>query len=95
MNYLFESLQATGRLEGPFQVLFDRFWTRYLQRSGDTQLLQVAAPFIAFRGLVMASPLWYPHIQEQTRRSLFQLIEAVLLADEFEPDRINEYLAVN
>jgi hypothetical protein len=30
----------------------------YLERSGDRGMLEVAAPFLAFRGLVMANPLW-------------------------------------
>ncbi|MGH9651273.1 MAG: phosphotransferase family protein, partial [Terriglobales bacterium] len=54
LNYVFFSLQRSGRLEGAFETLFRRFWDRYLERSGDHEMLEVAAPFIAFRGLVMA-----------------------------------------
>lgn len=71
MNYLFFSLQRSGRLEGDFEALFRRFWGRYLERSGDRELPEVVAPFFAFRGLVMASPLWYPHLAEGVRRKLF------------------------
>ena len=60
MNYLFFSLQRSGRLEGALESLFLRFWQRYLEESGDREMLSVVAPFLAFRGLVMASPLWYP-----------------------------------
>ena len=39
MNYLFFSLQRSGRLEGAFEVLWRRFWERYRERSGDRRLL--------------------------------------------------------
>src|SRR5512145_1233579 len=51
-NYLFSSLQRFGRLAGGFETLFRRFWDRYLEATGDGELLEVAAPFFAFRGLV-------------------------------------------
>ena len=91
MNYLFFSLQKSGRLEGDFEVLFRRFWRRYLEKSGDKELLNVVAPFFAFRGLVMASPLWYPNLDEGVRRKLFAFIRAVLDAPAFDPEKINEY----
>ena len=57
LNYLFFSLQRSGRLEGGFERLFRGFWERYLERSRDAAMLEVVAPFFAFRGLVMANPL--------------------------------------
>jgi aminoglycoside phosphotransferase (APT) family kinase protein len=50
MNYVFFSLQRSGRLEGNLESLFKRFWDRYLSASGDAELLQVAAPFLRFAG---------------------------------------------
>ncbi len=91
MNYLFFSLQRSGQLEGDFEALFRRFWRRYLERSGDRELLEVAAPFFAFRGLVMASPLWYPNLEEGVRRKLFAFMQAVLDAPAFDPERVNDY----
>lgn len=91
MNYLFFSLQRSGRLEGDFEVLFRRFWQRYLERSNDRELLEVVAPFFAFRGLVMASPLWYPNLAEEVRRKLFAFMQAVMDAAVFDPERVNEY----
>jgi len=64
MNYLFFSLQRSGRLEGSLESLFLRFWQRYVEKSGDCEMLSVVAPFLAFRGLVMASPLWYPTLPD-------------------------------
>lgn len=90
-NYLFYSLQQSGRLEGAFRNLFLRFWDRYLEKSGDGEILEVAAPFYAFRCLVMASPLWYPTLQEDVRRSLFAFMQAVLDVESFDPALANDY----
>lgn len=91
MNYLFFSLQKSERLEGAFETLFRRFWERYLEKSGDRELLHVVAPFFTFRGLVMASPLWYPKLPEGVRRKLFAFTQAVLEAEMFDPSRVNAY----
>ena len=91
-NYLFASLQATGRLEGPFETLFRRFWDRYIERTGDAEILETAAPFFAFRCLVMASPVWYPSLDESVRRKLFSFVLSILDAPSFAPDRVNGWL---
>jgi aminoglycoside phosphotransferase family enzyme len=93
LNYLFFSLQRSGRLEGGFERLWRRFWERYLERSGDAELLEVVAPFLAFRGLVMANPLWYPALQEDVRRKIFSFILSILEQPRFDPARANEYCA--
>jgi aminoglycoside phosphotransferase (APT) family kinase protein len=90
-NYLFFSLQRSGRLEGVFETLFVRFWERYLQHSGDQEMLQVVAPFYAFRGLVMASPLWYPDLSPSVRRKLISFVLTVLEKDHFNPEEVNVY----
>jgi phosphotransferase family enzyme len=90
-NYLFFSLQRSGRLEGGFEVLFRRFWERYLSASGDQEMLRVAAPYFAFRGLVMASPVWYPKLPDKVRQSLFTFILTVLERESFDPNGVNQY----
>jgi len=91
LNYLFFSLQRSGRLEGPFETLFRRFWERYLERTGDRELLEVIAPFFAFRALVVASPVWYPNLTESVRRRVFEFLLAVLREERFDPARVNSY----
>jgi Phosphotransferase enzyme family len=91
MNYLFFSLQRSGRLDGNFEWLFRNFWERYLLKSNDDEMLQVVAPFLAFRGLVMAHPIWYPNLTTDVRRKLFNFIQAVLNAEVFDPDEVNQY----
>jgi phosphotransferase family enzyme len=92
LNYLFFSLRRAGRLEGDFEALWLRFWRRYLEGSGDRGVLEAAAPFIAWRALVMASPVWYPGLEERLRHKLFDFILNVLSAERFDPERANHYL---
>jgi len=92
LNYVFFSLQRAGRLEGGFEALWLRFWRRYLEGSGDPGVLEAAAPFIAWRALVMASPVWYPALEERLRQKLFDFILNVLAAERFDPERANDYL---
>ena len=91
MNYVFFSLQRSGRLDGNFESLFRRFWDRYLAKSDDAELLSVVAPFFAFRGLVMAHPIWYPHLTKDVRQKLFNFIQAVLGQERFDPSEVNHY----
>jgi hypothetical protein len=91
LNYLFFSLQCSGRFEDPWKILFERFWTRYLEKSGDREILKVAAPFFAFRGLVLASPVWYPALSGDIRGKLLAFVQAVLAKDEFDPAMAGAY----
>jgi hypothetical protein len=91
MNYVFFSLQRSGRLEGCFETLFLRFWRRYLERSGDYEMLKVVAPFFAFRCLVMAHPVWYPALLDGLREKLVAFTLNVLDAESFELARVNAY----
>jgi hypothetical protein len=91
LNYLFFSLQRSGRLEGAFEKLFRRFWERYLERSGDSEVLAVAAPFYAFRGLVVANPVWYPGLAAPVREKILRFVVNVLDSPRFEPARANAY----
>ena len=93
MNFIFFSLQSAGRLEGIFGDLFNAFWRRYLDKTGDTEMLEVAAPFFVFRGLVMAHPIWYPHLSDDVRTKLFSFMTAVLNSSAFEPLKVNQYFA--
>jgi hypothetical protein len=91
MNFLFFSLQRKERLEGPLETLFLRFWQRYLEKTGDSEMLSVVAPFLAFRALVMASPLWYPTLTNNVRQRILAFILAVLECGTFDPHRVNLY----
>jgi hypothetical protein len=60
---------------------------RYLTCSS----MEVTQPFYAFRGLVVASPVWYPNISLDTRRKLFNVIKNVLEAKTFEYKEVDGY----
>jgi aminoglycoside phosphotransferase (APT) family kinase protein len=91
LNHLFFSLQRSRRLEGDFERLFTRFWERYLQGSGDTEMLEVVAPFYAFRGLVMANPVWYPALDPLVREKVLRFVLNVLAGERFDPAQANAY----
>jgi aminoglycoside phosphotransferase family enzyme len=91
VNYLFYSLQASGRLDRAFETLFTLFWKNYLDKTGDEEVLNVIQPFYAWRGLVVASPVWYPNLPEQVRAKLFNFVRNVLDAEEFDLKRVNAY----
>jgi len=50
----------------------------------------VAAPFLAWRGLVLASPRWYPELPPSARQALLGWIERALDAPSFDPDSAEE-----
>jgi len=91
-NYIFYSVQKSLRLEGGLADLFELFFENYLDRTGDEELLSVIAPFFAFRMVVVASPTWYPLLTGDVRRALFNFLENVLDAEEFDYRRVNRYL---
>lgn len=91
INYFFFSLCRWGKLQGPLEVLFRLFWDSYIEASHDQAVTEAAAPFFAFRGLVLASPVWYPKLPLDVRRTIFQFIEHVLDQPRFDPARVNEY----
>lgn len=93
LNYVFFSLQCSGRLDGAFETLFLRFWERYLKKTGDREVLHVVAPFLAFRALVMASPVWYPGLSDAVRSKLLTFIFGVLDQELFDPTQVNNYCA--
>jgi len=89
INYLFFSLQRSGLLEGAFATLFSRFWQRYLRATDDEELYAVVGPFFAFRGLVVASPLWYPRLGPGIRAKVLNFVRAVLDRPRFDPSCVN------
>ncbi len=92
INYVFSSLLRSGKLEDPFEKMFLLFWENYLRKTGDREMLEVSAPFFAWRSLVLASPVWYPHLPEGVRRKLFNFINNILSEDRFDPLELNRYL---
>jgi aminoglycoside phosphotransferase (APT) family kinase protein len=92
INYLFFSLQRFRRLEGPFLDLHDRFWNSYLTARPDEELFEVIQPWFAWRALVLASPLWYPHIAEEVRRKLLRFARRIMSVERYDYRHVNQYV---
>ena len=68
------------------------FFDEYIKASGDTEITEVVAPFFAFRGVVVANPVFYPELTSEQRSLLFRFVNNVLEDDRFEFKRTNDYL---
>jgi aminoglycoside phosphotransferase (APT) family kinase protein len=84
MNYLFFAAQDPSSWRA-FGVLWHRFWDAYMSESGDREVLDVAPPFLAWRGLVLANPVWYPAVHAAARERILGFVERALSADQFHP----------
>lgn len=85
INYAFFALVARGGFEGAGRELWEAFWDRYLDASGDRELLSLCAPWFAWRALVVASPVWYPDIDDAVRERLLGFAERLLAGEPFDP----------
>jgi len=92
MNYVFVSVWQTGKLVDSLRKLTEIFFETYIGKTGDEELLRVIAPFYAFRGFVVAHPLYYPELNSSQRRTLVTFIRNVLDSEEFNFKEIHSYL---
>jgi thiamine kinase-like enzyme len=95
LNYLFFSLQRSGALTEPFRLLHELFWEKYLALRPDEEMLRVIQPWFAWRALVLASPIWYPTLSEDTRRKLLAFARNVLATDAYDYLHVNQYFEEN
>jgi aminoglycoside phosphotransferase (APT) family kinase protein len=84
VNYLFGAIVYPGAWAEGLSPLWDGFWSTYLEGAGR-EVLEVVAPFFAWRALVVASPVWYPDVSPEGRDRLLAFAEAALDADAFDP----------
>ncbi|MCW7076257.1 MAG: phosphotransferase [Candidatus Syntrophoarchaeum sp.] len=92
INYIFYALNEYGSFKGEFRELYDIFWETYLEKSQDTEILEVIPPFYLFRGLVVASPIWYPNLDLEVRLKLFNFIKSMAKIERFEYEHVEKYL---
>ncbi len=92
INYIMFSLRQYRGLGGPFRQLYALFWDRYVGQTEDDELLRVIQPFYAWRALVLASPVWYPSLDNRVRATLLRFVETMLDSEQFEPEQIDDYL---
>jgi hypothetical protein len=92
INYIFFSIKHHGEVRGPYLEGLTLFFDEYMKESGDTDMTEVVAPFFAFRGVVVANPVFYPELTQEQRRHIFTFINNVLDSKKFEYHRVNDYL---
>jgi aminoglycoside phosphotransferase (APT) family kinase protein len=85
VNYPFFALQSPGTWRPAFAPLWRRFWERYLDATGTGAVLESAAPFLAWRALVLGCPAFYPGLSPSARDALLSFAERALDALTFDP----------
>ena len=92
INYIFFSINHYGKLEGPYLEAIKLFYDEYIKKTGDSELYEVSALFYAFRGAVVANPIFYPDVSTENRRKIFNFMHGVLDDKSFSIERVNEYI---
>jgi hypothetical protein len=92
INYIFFSIKHHGDIRGAYLEGLRMFFDEYIRESGDGEIKEVTAPFFAFRGAVVANPVFYPELTCGQRRLIFRFIHNVLDDDAFRPEKVNDYL---
>jgi hypothetical protein len=92
INYIFFSVKQYEDISGPYLEALNLFFKEYLTLTHDTELSDVVAPFFAFRGIVVANPVFYPDLTSKQRGLLFSFVKNVLDAERFELELIHDYL---
>jgi hypothetical protein len=92
INYIFFSIKKYGDVRGAYLEGLKKFFDLYIQASGDTEMPEVVAPFFAFRGAVVANPVFYPELTMDQRGLIFRFVRNVLDERSFEVEKVNDYL---
>ncbi len=92
MNYIFFSINKFGKLAGPYLEAMQMFYDEYIKATGDTELLEVVAPFYAFRGAVVANPAFYPDVTRENRIRILNFVNGVLDDEAFGVEKVNRYI---
>jgi hypothetical protein len=92
INYLFYSIQYFGDVREPYLEGLRMFFDEYEKVSGDQGITEVCAPFFAFRGAVIANPVFYPTLTLEQRKRIFRFVHNVLDDDSFRVEKVNDYL---
>lgn len=90
INYIFFSLMNHGEVKGAYLEGINLFFEEYIRQTKDDELLDVVALFFAFRGVVVANPLFYPDLSEDARNKVFRFVRNVLSSERFELSKIKE-----
>ena len=92
INYIWFAVMQSGSFEGPFAKLFNAYWDNYFKKTRDRHILRTAGIYFAFRGVVVAHPVFYGLQSDGVRRKMMRFVDNVLSDKSFDPDKINRYL---
>jgi hypothetical protein len=92
INYIFFSVVNYGDVRGAYLDGLRFFFDEYIRESGDEEITAVAAPFFAFRGAVVANPVFYPEVTTEHRHRILLFIKNILDDDVFDVEKVNNYL---
>lgn len=84
VNFLFFGLSRPDTWREGLGLLWRRFWEGARRSHGD-ELLEVLAPWLTWRLLVLANPVWYPNVTANERDRLLGFAERALSARRFDP----------
>ncbi|MBK9033036.1 MAG: phosphotransferase [Myxococcales bacterium] len=80
VNYVFFAIDHPGAWRAGLGELWHRLWRGWLAATGDREVLEVAAPWLAWRALVVCNPRWYPRLSARGRDAILGWVERVLAA---------------
>ena len=92
INYIHYAIKETGTFKGSFADLFREFLNSYIEDTEDRGIFQVVQPFFAFRILVIVNPKFYPDDRIETKRKLLDFGHSVLATEQFEIEKITNYI---
>lgn len=94
VNFAMFALRHGERAHAPLQALHRRFFDTWLAKTGDHEVLRVAQPYLVFRLLVVASPVWYPELPAGMRARLFELADAVCDMETLDLDAVERFFVL-
>jgi len=77
--------------DGSLQQLFKVSGTKYLDKTSDDEVSLVQL-FYAWRGLVIASPIWYLNLPLSVREKIFNFTKNGLETEIFDIGSVNSYI---
>jgi hypothetical protein len=93
INFVFFAIDTPGAWQRGLSTLWHRVWSRYTSSTSDHEILEVAAPWLAWRALVVANPRWYPKLSADGRDRILWWIERALDARRFDPRSADEVVS--
>lgn len=92
INYIFFSIMNHDEIRGAYYQGLKIFFDEYIRASEDQEITSVVALFFAFRGVVVANPVFYPELSSKQRKLVFNFVHNVLDDENFKYKDVQKYL---